>query len=168
MGAEGRANIPCSAGGRKHEGSRGSCAALLGYCAIRSSPAHRATTKETTSSMSEPACYTLQIDGAHRFLRQTWHEPVTAGALITLWRTGRRSARPRRVRYVGRPPRDERGTHHQRRRHAGQRREAATPSQRAIVTANDADCGVMCMLELKAGGGLRGYGVFRTIDEACV
>jgi len=33
------------------------------------------------------------------------------------------------------------------------------PSQRAIVTANDADCGVMCMLELKAGGGLRGYGV---------
>ena len=33
----------------------------------------------TTSSMSESACYTLQIDIEHRFLRQTWYEPVTAG-----------------------------------------------------------------------------------------
>ena len=38
----------------------------------------------------------------------------------------------------------------------------------AIVTANEADFEGMSMLGLKAEGGLRGYGVLRTIDQACV
>ena len=70
-------------------------------------------------SMSEPACYTLQIDVAHRFLRQTWHEPVTAGALITLWTE--LTADPRGLAEFDTLSTSGRraGTHHQRRRHAG-------------------------------------------------
>lgn len=123
----------------------------------------------TTSSMSESACYTLQIDIEHRFLRQTWYEPVTAGALVTLWSA--LAADPRglaefdtlvdlRAATVALTTSDV--------VMLASVAKRQPPSQRAIVTANDADFDVMCMLELKAGGGLRGYGVFRTIDEACV
>src|SRR5207244_9893972 len=42
------------------------------------------------------------------------------------------------------------------------------PSQRAIVTASDADFNIMSMLALKAEGGLVGYGVCRTVDQAFV
>lgn len=119
--------------------------------------------------MSEHASYTLQIDVERRFLRQTWHQPVTAEALINLWTE--LAADPRglaefdtlvdlRATAVALTTSDV--------VMLASVAKRQPPSQRAIVTANDADFGVMCMLELKAGGGLRGYGVFRTIDEACV
>ena len=120
--------------------------------------------------MSEPAAYyTLQIDVEHRFLRQTWHQPVTAGVLITLWTE--LAADPRglaefdtlvdlRATSVALTTSDV--------VMLASVAKRKPPSQRAIVTASDADFSIMCMLELKAEGGLRGYGVFRTIDRACV
>lgn len=120
--------------------------------------------------MSEQiAPYTLGIDVEHRFIRQTWHEPVTAEALIALWR--QLAADPRGLAEFDtlidlRATTVKLSTNDVAILANVARSQPA--SQRAIVTARDADFGVMRMLELRAEGGLRGYGVFRTIEEACV
>ena len=120
--------------------------------------------------MSEAAAHhTLQIDVEHRFIRQTWHDPVTAEALIILWRE--LAADPRglaefdtlidlRATRVALSTSDV---------HMLANMAKRQPiSQRAIVTTDDADFGIMRMLELWSEPGARGYGVFRSIREACV
>jgi|ERR1051326_1144848 hypothetical protein len=115
------------------------------------------------------ASYVLHIDVAHRFIRQTWREPVTAHALLALW--AELAADPRglaefdtlvdlRATTVALSADDV--------AMLASVAKRQPPSQRAVVTANDADFGIMRMLELRAEPGPRGYGVFRTIEEACL
>ena len=113
--------------------------------------------------------YTLDIDVAHRFIRLTWHAPVTAEALLALWTDLAADSRglaefdtliDLRATTVALSASDVVMLANVAKRQP--------PSQRAVVTPNDADFGVMRMLELLAEPGPRGYAVFRTIDEACV
>lgn len=115
------------------------------------------------------ASYALHIDVEHRFIRQTWHEPVTAPALEALW--SELAADPRglaefdtlidlRATTVALTTSDV--------VMLARLAKSQPPSQRAVVTTNDADFGIMRMLEMRAEPGPRGYGVFRTIEEACV
>jgi hypothetical protein len=120
--------------------------------------------------MSEQiAPYSLQIDIARRFIRQTWHEPVTAEALISLWRELAEDPRglaefdtliDLRATTVALSTSDVVVLANMAKRQP--------PSQRAVVTTNDADFAAMRMLERWAEPGARGYAVFRTIEEACV
>lgn len=120
--------------------------------------------------MPEPVPpYTLDIDVEHRFIRQSWHSPVTAEALLALWRDLAADSRglaefdtlvDLRATTVALSATEVVMLANVAR--------AQPPSQRAVVTPHDADFGVMRMLELRAEPGPRGYAVFRTIDEACV
>ena len=119
------------------------------------------------SGSSRP--YTLHIDVERRFIRQTWHEPVTAVALMTLWRELADDPRglaefDTLVDLRATTVELSIGDVHM----LAEMAKRQPPSQRAIVATNDADFGVMRMLELRAEPGPRGYGVFRTIEEACV
>ena len=123
--------------------------------------------KATNDRMS--AGYDLHIDVAHRFIRQTWHEPVTAEALVALWQELAADERglaefdtliDLRATTVALSTSDVIMLANLAKRQP--------PSQRAVVTTNDADFGVMRMLEMRAEPGPRGYGVFRSIEEACL
>lgn len=112
--------------------------------------------------------YTLHIDVEHRFIRQTWHGPVTVSALLALWRE--LAADPRgiaefdtlidlRASTVSLSPSEILSL--------ADVAKQQPPSQRAVVTHKDSDFGLMRMLELSSEPGPRAYAVFRTIEEAC-
>ena len=122
-------------------------------------------------ALATPAAPTeiaIEVAAEHRFVRITYRGPVSAPHIHDVWAQLANDPRGAlgfdtlidlRGAEVSLSDEDLSGLARIARR--------LTPSRRAVVAERDPDHALLCMLELRSGGGRWQYAIFRSMAEAC-